>query len=305
MVLIVTPAPAATRANRLAGSVARLVPFLLMGVGETARFWRHPALPEVDLLRARFVDHRYARHSHDAYAIALIRTGVEQWWYRGGVVRAGAGGIGLVNPDTVHTGEPGSPDGWAYRVLYPSVPVLRAVADELGLPPGTPWFPEPVVDDPRLADLLLAAHQAADVGDALAASSRTRQLFGALLTRYAGRRPAAAVPPADAGRAVRARDLLLDRIATPPSLDELAATVGTGGFALIRAFRAQFGLPPHALLTQHRVEQARRLLDDGVRPAAVAASVGFVDQAHLTRHFRRIVGVPPGAYRRHHGPAAA
>ncbi|BCJ36511.1 AraC family transcriptional regulator [Actinocatenispora thailandica] len=272
-----------------------------MRSGETARFWRHPALPDVDLLRARFVHHRYARHSHDAYAIALVREGVEQWWYRGDVVRAGAGGIGLVNPDTVHTGEPGVPEGWAYRVLYPSVPVLRGIADELGLPPGTPWFPEPVVADPQLAALLLAAHRAAETGDALAASSLTHRLFGGLLTRYAGRRP---VPPEsprpDVRLAVRARDLLLDRLVTPPSLAELAAEVGTGPYALARSFRSHFGLPPHAFLTQHRVGVARRLLDSGGRPADVAAAVGFVDQAHLSRHFRRIVGVPPGAYARQH-----
>ncbi len=39
-------------------------------------------------------------------------------------------------------------------------------------------------------------------------------------------------------------------------------------------------------------------------PAAAAAEAGFADQAHLTRHFKRIVGVPPGAYQRDRpGPA--
>jgi AraC-like DNA-binding protein len=34
----------------------------------------------------------------------------------------------------------------------------------------------------------------------------------------------------------------------------------------------------------------------------VAAEAGFADQAHLTRHFKRIVGVPPGAYQRERTP---
>ena len=63
-----------------------------------------------------------------------------------------------------------------------------------------------------------------------------------------------------------------------------------------RAFRAAYGLPPHAYLTNLRVQRARELLDAGLRPAEVAAHVGFTDQAHLTRHFKRVVGVPPGAY---------
>jgi AraC-like DNA-binding protein len=51
-------------------------------------------------------------------------------------------------------------------------------------------------------------------------------------------------------------------------------------------------------LNQLRVRQARRLLDRGVPPAQAAAEAGFADQAHLTRHFKRTMGVPPGAYQR-------
>jgi transcriptional regulator GlxA family with amidase domain len=48
--------------------------------------------------------------------------------------------------------------------------------------------------------------------------------------------------------------------------------------------------------SQLRVRLAHRLLDAGMAPAAVAAAAGFADQAHLTRHFKRMVGVPPAAY---------
>ena len=72
-------------------------------------------------------------------------------------------------------------------------------------------------------------------------------------------------------------------------------------FALLRAFRGETGLPPHAYLNQLRVRHARRLLDGGLAPAVVAAEAGFADQAHLTRHFKRVMGVPPGAYQRERG----
>ena len=79
---------------------------------------------------------------------------------------------------------------------------------------------------------------------------------------------------------------------------ELAADFGTSPFALLRAFKPAYGLPPHAWLTGERVKEARRLLDEGVAPATAATTVGFTDQSHLNRHFTRIVGVPPGAYQR-------
>jgi AraC-like DNA-binding protein len=111
--------------------------------------------------------------------------------------------------------------------------------------------------------------------------------------------------PPKSPAAVRAvRDLLTDRLADPPSLDDLALATGMSPFTLLRAFRGETGLPPHAYLNQLRVRLARRLLDAGVAPAEVAVQVGFADQAHLTRHFKRVMGVPPGAYQRERGSVA-
>lgn len=56
--------------------------------------------------------------------------------------------------------------------------------------------------------------------------------------------------------------------------------------------------------TQPRVRLARWLLGQGLAPALAAAEAGFADQAHLTRQFKRLVGVPPGAYQRERGYAA-
>ncbi|WP_043638724.1 AraC family transcriptional regulator [Nonomuraea candida] len=265
---------------------------------EQARFWRHPAVPETDLLKARYVTHRFSRHAHDGYAIGLIVSGVEEFDYRGTLHRAAAGELVLVNPDAVHTGQAGTPGGWAYRMLYPSIDALAAVAEELGAPRGTPHFPEQVVRDDRVAALLGQAHRAAERGDALAASTLSRALFARLLSRHATPRPDA-VLPAEGRRAVReALALLHESLVDPPALEELAGAVGARPFALLRAFKAATGMPPHAYLTSLRVRQARRLLLAGVRPARVAAEVGFTDQAHLNRHFKRIVGVPPAAYQR-------
>jgi AraC-like DNA-binding protein len=264
---------------------------------EVAHHYRHPALPDVDLLRARFVTHRFARHTHDGYVFGVIDAGVEEFEHPGGVQRAGPGSVVVVNPDTVHGGHAGAPEGWAYRVIYPPVDVVAGVAAELGARPGTPAFPDPVFADPAAARLLRALHRAGEKGDALAASSLLRATLARLLTRHA-RDFRRSDEPSGMPRAVReARDILHASLVDPPSLDELAAAVGTRPFPLLRAFRDAVGLPPHAYLNQVRVREARVLLDEGVRPAEAAARTGFADQAHLTRHFKRTHGVPPGAYR--------
>jgi AraC-like DNA-binding protein len=96
----------------------------------------------------------------------------------------------------------------------------------------------------------------------------------------------------------RARAHLRERWDQRVSLAELSAAAGLSRFELVRRFREQNGVTPHAFQTNLRVEQARRLLAAGVPPAQVAARCGFADQPHLTRVFKRAVGVTPARYAR-------
>ena len=95
---------------------------------ESARYWQHDAVPGVDLLRARYVTHRYARHSHETFTVGVIEAGVEEFAYGSELLRAGPGTVALLNPEVVHTGQAGVPEGWAYRVLYPSVSLVTGIA---------------------------------------------------------------------------------------------------------------------------------------------------------------------------------
>jgi AraC-like DNA-binding protein len=79
--------------------------------------------------------------------------------------------------------------------------------------------------------------------------------------------------------------------------DQLAAAAGCSRFAAYRAFTRSYGLAPSDYQRQLRVRAARGLLIQGISPARAAAEVGFADQAHLTRWFRRYYGITPGAYR--------
>jgi AraC-like DNA-binding protein len=80
------------------------------------------------------------------------------------------------------------------------------------------------------------------------------------------------------------------------TLAELAAVSAQTPFTLIRAFRRELGITPHACLVQVRVLAATRMMEAGRPIAAAAADAGFVDQAHLTRHFKRFHGDTPARF---------
>ena len=71
-----------------------------------------------------------------------------------------------------------------------------------------------------------------------------------------------------------------------------------GTTQLVHAFSATFGISPHAYVVGRRLDAARDRILDGEPLVDVAAAVGFYDQAHLTRRFKRFLGVTPGRFAR-------
>ncbi|KOX29856.1 MULTISPECIES: AraC family transcriptional regulator [Streptomyces] len=270
----------------------------MAGAREQAR-WSRARLgrggPPLDLLTARFDRHVYAPHAHDEYTVGVTVGGLEVIAYRGGHIHSGPGSIVVLEPGEVHTGGPAAPEGYSYRALYAAPNLLT---DGSRTDTALPYFREPVLDDPELAAALRAAHtDLARCPDPLEAESRLPWLLTALARRHSTAR-AADDTVLGADRVARVvRDRLADELLAPPSLAALATDLGLSRYQLLRAFRTSTGMPPYAWLAQHRVARARGLLDAGLRPAEVAALVGFADQAHLTRWFRRVLGVTPAAYR--------
>ncbi|AJK49691.1 helix-turn-helix domain-containing protein [Burkholderia plantarii] len=84
--------------------------------------------------------------------------------------------------------------------------------------------------------------------------------------------------------------------AQPLSLDTLAAVAGLSVSRFTARFRGETGLSPHRYLCLVRVRRAQDLLRAGLAPSVVATDVGFFDQSHLCRHFRRELGITPRDY---------
>ena len=80
------------------------------------------------------------------------------------------------------------------------------------------------------------------------------------------------------------------------SLADIASAAHLSSYHLARVFKKATGISPHQYLVQVRVNSARSLLTAGAGDrslADIAAAVGFADQSHLTRHFKRMLGITP------------
>jgi AraC-like DNA-binding protein len=198
----------------------------------------------------------------------------------------------LIEPGEVHEVFPGGVP-WAFDTLYLDEEALQDMDGMSGRCP-TSTSPVALATDARLAESFSRLHRA--VVDGSPIIEQDEALVGLVGALENGRsEPSRRLP----GRMAldRVREFLDECPGEDISLADLAVLADLSTSHLSRSFRREFGLPPHAYLIQARVRRARSLLRRGNPVIEVAALVGFADQAHLTRHFRRLVDVTPGLYR--------
>ncbi len=236
----------------------------------------------------------FPRHAHDQFGIGILHSGAHRSWSGLGAVEAVAGDVITVNPGEMHDGAPVQGRVRAWRMLYidPGL-VGRALHEDLQ---GTVEIARPALRDPLLTACFaqLFAGITAPVPESLAVEESLLRTLSLLVARHGSRPLRMHGQPPCVARALRQMDDAPERSVT---LAELAALSGVSRFQLLRGFARFVGTTPHAYLLQQRVRLARRLLSAGRHPAEAAAEAGFADQSHLTRAFRRQLGITPARYR--------
>ena len=90
-----------------------------------------------------------------------------------------------------------------------------------------------------------------------------------------------------------------ESIASPPSVEALAALAGVHVSHLLRTFRRFHGATVANYVRQRRITRARTEVANSTRPLSmIALDAGFADQSHFTREFKKIYGETPGQYAR-------
>ena len=96
----------------------------------------------------------------------------------------------------------------------------------------------------------------------------------------------------------RVRQYIHEHLDENISLTHLANLCDFTPFYLVRQFQKNYGFPPHAYQIQQRLQQSKTLLRQGYKVVQVATQVGFYDQSHFHRHFKKAHGIAPKQYAR-------
>lgn len=265
---------------------------------EITKYWSNNDLGDLECLYAEYLTFSFAPHFHEGFAIGVIESGADVFDYRGAERIAAAGDIMLINPSEVHTGHAIDENGWTFRMMYVDPELMRKVCEELtGKISDIPFFSKTVVRDDSTARRILRLHRALENSDSpLERESLFLLAMMQLISRHADSKTSIQNSGNEHAAVARARDYFHANACQNITLEELAEIAFLSPFHLLRVFRKETGITPHAYQTQIRIERAKRLLRDRFSITQTALATGFFDQAHFSRQFKRYVGISPGKF---------
>lgn len=234
-------------------------------------------------------------HVHATYVLGVIDSGSILVSVKGRDFVAGPGAVLALSPFTAHRELPLS-GNWSFRYIYPSEEIVRRALNAREHGAGiTLGFREPVLHDPGLAERIGVAHAMVQAGDHARMEDTLAGLFH-LAARHST--PARDQVRRSEQRLYAVRDELTRRPQGRITLDDMASIANLSRFRFAHAFRNAFGISPYAYYEQVRIAFAHQLIQQGIDLGAVAFQLGYADQSHMTRHFRRGSFTTPGRLQR-------
>ncbi len=235
----------------------------------------------------------YAPHIHDTYSIGLLLKG-------GQIIRTGrktetafAGSVQFNEPYQVHENHRLVCREYSFKHI--EISQLRLLRQLDGrTPPSRPNH----IDDGEVFQSLMRAITSLTTDDNTLANDE--MLTGALIKLFPATETSRFRPELTPKLVSRIRDFLHANFMDSFTLDVLAELTQVSRVHVSRTFKQHTGLAPHEYLVQLRVAFAKARIAEGMPIADAAALCGFSDQSHLTRHFKRITHLTPGAYAQSH-----
>ncbi|PKF63783.1 AraC family transcriptional regulator [Psychromonas sp. psych-6C06] len=258
---------------------------------KTVFFRQSEQLPFVEMRQASASTACYHAHSHDEFSFGVIDSGVADYQNLNQRLRIGAGDTVTINPADVHACNPHEGD-WSYRMLFIKADWVGRLQSE--------------IDEKLSCDYLSFAavfHRSPD------AYQQFQRLFNALqyeqnplnveteLINYLQRCFFSDVDKkTDLSQLSQVKAQIADQLDINHSLTELAKTAGLSRYHLIRSFKQRYGLSPHAFQLDERIKAAKTLLKNGHSLIDTSHQLGFADQSHLQRNFKKRLAVTPKQY---------
>ncbi|NLH04656.1 AraC family transcriptional regulator [Acinetobacter baumannii] len=266
-------------------------------IPQTFEFWQDRRMPYVETRRSCFGRTCYKSHSHPTFSIGAIDEGNSVFQSSFGTAqKISAGTLVIVPAHVEHSCNPMPNQAWSYQMLHLDLAWLNQLYSEFqeqGLDLHIPQHKPLIIKDESLYEAFTEMNETLFDAQKLI-FEKEQSLLHCLIHLLL---PYFILEEIQKPQYLYKDFLnLIDVISSSEgfiSLEELAQRVGLSRYAIIRLFKANVGLTPHAFQINLKINQAREQLKQGVPLAELAVNLGFSDQSHFHKAFKAHTGVTP------------
>ena len=255
-------------------------------------FKRSDVLPSVEIRKAKQSTACYDTHSHDEFSFGVIDQGIATYRYLKETYITRAGDTVLINPNDAHACNPRAGQ-WSYRMLFVDTVWVKDVQQEMSELSVGYYLPFQIrlCRDKAFYARFNRLYMSLLGDNPLEAETLLIEYLSHLFSSdHSG------IVVQDQPALERVETLINDRLADNLTLSDFAAQSGLSRYHLVRSFKQKYGLSPHAYQLDTRIRRAKKMLQQGDSLVEVAGRLGFADQSHFQRHFKKRLAVTPKQY---------
>ncbi len=258
--------------------------------------WRIDELEGIEFRSGVAVKEPYPKHWHEEYQLCFLGEGGGELTYRGTSHNTPKMSLFIVHPGEVHSNS--TETGCSFRSIYVLPGVVQNVLNDSDRKiTELPFFPDPMIFDWDIIQEYLRLHQPrTSFFTALERETALLELLQKLVSRYSRDNAAAQTFGKESDAVKKVKEYIVEHYEQNISLKTLSRVANLSQFHLNRVFSDEIGMPPHAFQIQVRIAKAKQFIKQGFPLSKVAATTGFADQSHFSRHFKRLMKITPGEY---------
>ena len=238
----------------------------------------------------------FPNHFHEHYVIGFVENGERCLSCRNKEYTIEQGSVLLFNPGDNHACVQSDNGTLDYRGFNISKEVMLDLSEEVTGKRQLPGFSRNVVCDEEAICYLRPLHEMVmnGVGE-FGKEESLLFLISTLIQNYG--QPFESCIPECRQEIEKACEFIDKHFTERIYLDQICRHVGLSKSTLLRAFTKAKGVTPYRYLETVRINEAKKLLQQGVPPLEAAMQTGFSDQSHFTNYFSSFIGLAPGVYR--------
>ncbi|MXQ54221.1 AraC family ligand binding domain-containing protein [Shimazuella alba] len=252
----------------------------------------------IEAYRFKGIMQKFPAHFHEYYVIGFIEKGQRYLVCKGEEYIINPGDLLLFNPYDTHSCEQIDGKSLDYRCINVTPEVMKKAMLEINDNECLPCFQQNVLYHSEIVCNLRELHLKISQGDS---ELKKEELFLYLLEELIQMHSDLTIHSSVSETSNEIKTIcnyLEENYTKTITLNDLSNLTGWSKFHLLRSFTKQKGISPYSYLETIRVNHAKKLLEQGVKPIEVSFLTGFSDQSHLTKFFKRQVGLTPKQYMR-------